>query len=140
MRSQWSERPTPIIAPSNSGTPQGALACGTPAGSPTPPAGSFFGLLDPHPRHRAGIGREEIDRAAVARREHHALRLAETHLARREVRDQHGEPANELLGRISGANPGEDRALVEADVERELQELVGVGHELGLDDARDAKV
>ena len=68
----------------------------------------------------AGVGSQQEDvGAAGARGEHHALGRAEAHLARLEVRDDHGEAADELLGRVGLADAGEHRAPLAAEVHGE---------------------
>src|SRR5258706_3838777 len=115
-------------------SPQGALA----RPRRVTPAGVFFFYA--HPGHGAGVRREQVDRGSVARGEHHALRFPEAHLARREVGDHDREASDQLLWRIGGADPGEDGAVLDADVEGELEELVGVLHQLRVHDPRDAQV
>ena len=45
-----------------------------------------------------------------------------------------------VFRRLDGAHARDHRASVDAGIERELDELVRVGHELRVHDARDAKV
>ena len=72
--------------------------------------------------------------------QHHALRHTEAHLARREVGDHHHQPAGELFGPVGGADAGEHRALLVAQIQRQAQQLVGALHQLGRGHARDAQV
>src|SRR5258706_4111868 len=111
---QGSARPSFLEAPSRSllpiplEVPHGlAVVDFVPPGRASSRVPSRARLLDSHSLHCAGIGGEQVDRAAVAGGEHHALRLAEAHLARREVRHCHREPANEVLGRVHRADAGE---------------------------------
>ena len=78
--------------------------------------------------------------AFAGRREHHAFGHAELHLARLEVRDHQRHAPEQLLGRVRGPDAGEHRALALAEVERELQQLVGAFDGFGGDDLRDAQV
>ena len=65
---------------------------------------------------------------------------AKAHLARCEVRDDDGEPADQLLRRIRRADAREDRALLAAEVDAEFQQLVGAIDQFGGFDTCDAQV
>ena len=87
--------------------------------------------------------RARADRDRRLRRwrgEHHAFGHAELHLARGEVGDHHGEAAHECRRVVGGLDAGEHRARVGAEIERELQQLVGALDMLGGDDARHAQI
>ncbi len=63
-------------------------------------------LADLHAGLRAAIGAQEEDAGVVAARgEHHALRYAEAHLARRQVRDEDDEPIRRARRLIRAADP-----------------------------------
>ena len=88
----------------------------------------------------SGDEQEEARRIA-GRRQHHAFRHAELHLARREVGDHHGQAADERRRIVGRLDAGEHLARAErADVERQLQQLVRAFDMLGVDDVRDAQV
>src|SRR5690349_18881422 len=74
-------------------------------------AGAATALFYAHAGLRPGIGRDEEDsRTFAGGREHHALRDAELHLARREVRDEHRQPAFERGRRVGRLDAGEHGA------------------------------
>ena len=72
--------------------------------------------------------------SAGASRQHHALGEAEAHLAWGQIGYHHRQFAFELFGRIGGLDAGKDVAgLLLADVEGQLQQLVGPFDMVGLD-------
>src|SRR3954447_3578301 len=83
-----------------------------------------FRSADAQPRHGAGVRLEDEQArmrlvVGVRRGEHHAFADAELHLARCEVGDDHGQLADELLGRVGRLDAAEDGARARlADVER----------------------
>jgi hypothetical protein len=95
----------------------------------------------PLPGRRAFVGfQDEQVLAARTGRQHHALRGAEAHLARFQVGHHDGQAAGQA-GRVVGrADAGEHGAGPVADVERQLEQLVGALHRLRRDDARDPQV
>ena len=93
------------------------------------PPFSMARSFHPHAGRRARVGRQYEDVcAAGAGREHHALRGAEAHFARLEIRDHDDEPADERCWIVGGADAREDLPLAElAHIEMQLQQLVGPG-------------
>src|SRR5690606_36241324 len=60
-----------------------------------------------HARGCASVGAHEENAGIAAGGEHHALRYAEAHLARLQVRDEHDELADELVRLVGAADAGE---------------------------------
>src|SRR5258706_5518474 len=87
------------------------------------------------------MGNEEYPRFPLGgRRQHHPLGDAELHLARGEVGHHHRQAPFQLLGGVGGLDPGEDGARALAQIEGQLEELVGSLDRLGLGDARDPEI
>jgi len=63
---------------------------------------------------------EKYARAFAGGGEHHAFGNTEFHLPCLQVRNDHGEPAFELLGRVGGLDPGENGTRAVAKVECQL--------------------
>ena len=97
-------------------------------------------LFDAHARSRAIIRREQKYARSVTCRQHHALRFAELHFARREISDHDGEAANEFFRWVGRFDASKNRALFEADVEREFDQLLRAFEVFRVDDTRDAQI
>ena len=92
-----------------------------------------FSLMHALPRLRAAVGAEQKDlRAAGASRHDHALARAKSHLPRRQVRHAHHQPADERRRVVGALDAGKHRApLVTAQRQRQLDQLLGLGHLFG---------
>ena len=81
-------------------------------------------LLNAHARQSTRVRIEQVDPGVrlfvgVAGGEHHALADAELHLARCEVRNQHGQLTDQVLGLVGGLDAGEYGSIFAiADIER----------------------
>ncbi len=61
----------------------------------------------------------------VAGGKHHAFADTKLHLARRKVRDQHGQPTDQIFRFVGRLDPGKDDPLAAfTGVERQLEQLV----------------
>src|SRR5688500_8525932 len=108
--------------------PEPSIRCPRPLRQTAPRRGLFYA----HAGLRSRVRRNEENPRSVARGgEHHSFRNAELHLARREVRDQHRQTAFELLGGVGGLDAGEHRARGVAQVQCQLEQLVGAFDGLG---------
>src|SRR5688572_16842169 len=117
--------------------PEPSIRCPRPCGKHAPRRELFYAHAGLRPR----VGANEENPRPVARRgEHHSLRNAEFHLARREIRDDHGQAALELLGAVGGLDAREHRACGAAQIQGELEQLVGALDVLGMDDSRHAQI
>ena len=99
-------------------------------------------LFHAHPWLCAGVGRKNPKFfSSRAGGQHHAIGKAEFHFARCEICDHHCESAFERFRIVSQANAGEDIArLAVAEIDRELQELVGALDIIRFHNARDAQI
>src|SRR5882672_11101511 len=101
-----------------------------------------YWLFYAHAGFRPGVGGNEENPGLPlgGRGQHHPLGDAELHLARGEIGHHHRQAAFELLGGIGGLDPGENGARALAEIEGQLEELVGSLDHLGLGDARDPEI
>src|SRR5688572_3930376 len=98
-------------------------------------------LFYAHAGFRSGVRRnEENARSFAGGGEDHALGDAELHLARCKIGHHHRQPALEPVGRVGRLDAGEHGALAIAQVERQLDQLVGAVDRLGARDARHAQL
>src|SRR5574341_1030892 len=99
-------------------------------------------LFHAHPGQGPGIRREEVDAGTLlpGGGEDHPVRGPEAHLAGREVRDHDREAADERRRVVRGADAGEERAGLAAEVDGQPEQLVGAVDGLRSDDLRDPEV
>jgi hypothetical protein len=78
--------------------------------------------------------------AAGAGRQHHALRFAETHFARLQIRHHDGETSDQRLRRIRGFDSREDLPPRLAEIEHQPDQFVGAVDVLRRNDASHPQV
>src|SRR5688500_12531450 len=98
-----------------------------------------------HAGLRSAIGRNEkyplpVPGFGARGGQHHALRDAEFHFARRKIRYQHGEAPLQFLGVVRRLDAGEHGARLLAHLEGQPEQLVGALDRLGARDARHPQV
>ena len=100
-----------------------------------------FLLFNAHPRLCTTVRRQqEWPAAFVAGCADHTLRQTKLHLARGQVGNHDGEPANQCFRGVSGFDAGEYGAGFVAQIEGQLEQFVGAFNMFGVGDAGDAQV
>src|SRR5919106_1299508 len=98
-------------------------------------------LSDPRAGWNLRIETDERWLATVgARGEDHAVRLDPHQLGRFEIEHHHDRATHELLGFVGFGDPGHERPLLAAGVDRQLYQLARIRHLLGREDFRYAQV